>query len=65
MSAKECLVLGCENKTNQGSFVGGLCSPCYTMLTTGEMGYGETYFHGMAQWIRVLEAKLDEDCICT
>jgi hypothetical protein len=41
----KCLVKGCKNYTDQGSFIGHLCSPCYNMLTTGKIGHGETFIH--------------------
>jgi hypothetical protein len=49
MDKTECLVLGCTNKKHEGIFVGDLCSPCYKMLTTGELGYGRTFIHEMAE----------------
>jgi len=38
----KCLVHGCRNRKDQGGFVGDLCVPCYEMLTTGKLGYGDT-----------------------
>ena len=52
---EECLVLGCTNKKHQGEFVGDLCGPCHNMLTTGNFGYGKTYFHEMAKQIERLK----------
>jgi hypothetical protein len=33
----KCIVHKCSNHTNQGRFVGDMCSPCYTMITTGKI----------------------------
>lgn len=33
---RRCLVKGCTNHAHQGHFVGDLCAPCHTMLTTGK-----------------------------
>ena len=42
---KKCLVKGCKNRSDQGTFVGDLCYPCYEMLTTGRISYGKTFIH--------------------
>jgi hypothetical protein len=44
-----CLVMGCENKTDQGRFVGDLCAPCHQMLITGVAAYGNTFVHKLAE----------------
>ena len=44
---KCCLVKGCENHSSQGKFIGGLCLPCHTMLTTGKLRSGATFIHDM------------------
>jgi hypothetical protein len=43
-AAPDCLVMGCGNKRD---FVGGLCAPCHAMLTSGEVGPGNTFIHQM------------------
>ena len=35
-NAEKCVVSGCTNKTNEGPFVGNMCSPCYAMITKGD-----------------------------
>jgi hypothetical protein len=35
--ADKCIVHGCSNHTSQGRFVGEMCGPCHTMITTGKM----------------------------
>lgn len=35
---KKCLVKGCENHSNQGTFIGDLCAPCHHYLTSDEVG---------------------------
>ena len=44
-----CIVQGCVNKKSQGEFVGNLCSPCHHMLTTGDIGNGNTFIHTIAK----------------
>lgn len=36
--SKKCIVKGCLNHHGAGTFVGDLCSPCYSGLTTGRYG---------------------------
>jgi hypothetical protein len=42
---EKCIIYGCNNKKNQGNFIGNLCVPCYEMITTGEIKYGYTFIH--------------------
>lgn len=35
LTAKKCIVAGCNNYSNEGKFIGDLCAPCYYYLTTG------------------------------
>ena len=44
---KKCIVYGCKNHQSQGKFVGDICSPCHTMLTTGNVQYGTTFIHSI------------------
>ncbi len=49
---KKCLVAGCKNHSSQGAFVGGLCLPCYDMLTTGNIKSGATFVHDLRDRMR-------------
>lgn len=51
VSSDKCLVRGCENHKHQGRFVGDLCGPCYTMLSTGEISLygGDTFIHKLSR----------------
>lgn len=40
----KCIVKGCTNYNDEGRFVGHLCGPCHTMLTTGEVGPSNAWF---------------------
>jgi len=42
---RKCIVKGCTNHAHEGAFVGDLCAPCHTMITTGDYGCGNTVFH--------------------
>jgi hypothetical protein len=33
----KCIVKGCSNRVGEGAFVGPLCRPCHTALTTGNL----------------------------
>ena len=35
MKVRKCIVYGCKNHESEGGFFGDLCTPCYTMLSTG------------------------------
>lgn len=39
----KCLVHGCGNTSDQGQFVGEICSPCYEFITTGEGRHSSVY----------------------
>ncbi len=43
----KCIVKGCINHTDEGGFIGVLCGPCYQMITTGEVKWGETFVHDL------------------
>jgi hypothetical protein len=44
----KCLVKGCTNHSDQGTFIGNLCHPCHSMLTTGAVGLnGNTFVHSL------------------
>lgn len=40
----KCIVKGCTNYTHEGTFVGNLCKPCHTMLTTGKLNPYNAWF---------------------
>jgi len=42
---KKCVVFGCTNTTYDGKFVGDMCSPCYHMITTGEVGPTDSFLN--------------------
>ena len=44
----KCIVKDCENHKDQGAFVGVLCMPCHTFLTTGEGKYSQLYRNTVA-----------------
>ena len=39
----KCIVKDCTNHSHQGKFIGELCSPCYSFITTGEGVYSQAY----------------------
>jgi hypothetical protein len=38
-----CITLNCPNRVGQGMFVGDLCSPCHSYLTTMSGRYSQLY----------------------
>jgi hypothetical protein len=50
-ASHKCIVKGCENHANQGVFVGDLCSPCHTFITTGEGVYSQAYRNAKRDWV--------------
>ncbi len=45
-----CIVKGCSNHRHKGKFVGNLCSPCHTFITTGEGKYSQAYRNSQRPW---------------
>lgn len=35
--SNKCIVHGCTNGKHQGVFIGDMCSPCYNIITTGQV----------------------------
>lgn len=56
----KCIIHGCPNHKNQGSFIGDMCAPCSNMLISGEPKFGVTFIHKMRDRIEELETKLSE-----
>lgn len=48
----KCIVKGCRNHKHEGEFVGVLCAPCHSMLTTGRIEPGATFVHHLNTEIR-------------
>lgn len=40
---KNCVVLGCENWSDRGVFIGDLCSPCHSFIAKGEGQFSQAY----------------------
>jgi hypothetical protein len=45
-----CIVKGCSNHRGEGRFIGALCSPCHTFITTGEGKYSQAYRNSKREW---------------
>jgi hypothetical protein len=56
LTDNKCIVHGCSNHTNQGRFVGDVCSPCYTMITTGKIMPTDSFLNQ----ITALESENEE-----
>lgn len=53
--SKKCIVFGCNNRTDEGRFVGKLCKPCYEYITTGKIGPTTSFLGDMKKRIDFLE----------
>ena len=40
---KKCIVMDCENHTDEGEFVGDLCSPCHRFVASGRGIHSQAY----------------------
>jgi hypothetical protein len=45
-TTRKCLVRGCLNHSDAGTFIGDLCEPCHRMLTTGDVHHTNITFIG-------------------
>lgn len=45
-----CIVKGCRNHRGEGLFIGELCSPCHTFITTGEGKHSQAYRNSQREW---------------
>lgn len=43
MSRIRCIIKHCSNHTDEGKFVGELCSPCHSFVTSGRGKYSAAY----------------------
>ena len=42
--SEKCIVFGCTNEKHQGTFVGDICTPCYEIITKGNLNQPSTNF---------------------
>ena len=54
-----CIVKGCSNHRGEGLFVGALCSPCHTFITTGEGKYSQAYRNSQREWQGLTMEEID------
>ena len=53
-----CIVKGCSNHRGEGRFIGALCSPCHTFITTGEGKYSQAYRNSKREWQALTENEM-------
>ena len=59
---KSCITFHCENNSDQGGFVGDLCVPCHSFITTGRGKYSQIYRNTSApDLLEVLQWIADAD----
>lgn len=51
-----CIVKGCRNQRHEGVFVGDLCAPCNHMLTSGEIGFTDSFLGHLKSRVDAVEA---------
>lgn len=55
---EECFVYGCTNKKHEGNFIGDICCPCYTIITTGNLEQpSNNFIHKLALKYKALKEK--------
>ena len=55
----KCIVKDCQNHRHEGKFVGDLCSPCHTFITTGEGKYSQAYRNSQREWQRLTDEEYE------
>lgn len=59
----KCIVYGCDNHTNEGTFVGDMCYPCHYIITTGDLSQSsENFIYKLYMKKKTLEADLYKSC---
>jgi len=57
----KCIVFGCLNHKDEGTFVGDLCGPCHNFITTGKgdvAGSSQVYRNAVSCFIERLTKRL-------
>ena len=44
---KRCIVMNCENYSDMGAFINGLCGPCYLYVVEGHSLYSQLHRNGL------------------
>ncbi len=57
----KCIVKDCQNHRHEGKFVGDLCSPCHTFITTGEGKYSQAYRNSQREWQGLTDEEILEE----
>ena len=57
-----CIVKDCQNHRHEGKFVGDLCSPCHTFITTGEGKYSQAYRNSQREWQGLTDEEIMDAC---
>lgn len=55
----KCIVKDCQNHKYEGKFVGDLCSPCHTFITTGEGMYSQAYRNTQREWQGLTDEEIN------
>ena len=55
-----CIVKGCRNHRGEGLFIGELCSPCHTFITTGEGKHSQAYRNSQREWQGLTDEEIYE-----
>lgn len=55
----KCIVHKCSNHTDEGKFIGAICVPCFTYITSGEIGFMDSFLGGLRSENRSLLSILE------
>ncbi len=56
----KCIVKDCKNHTNEGGFIGDLCSPCHEFITTGQGVCSQAYRNTKREWAWLTYDEINE-----
>jgi len=56
---QRCIVLNCGNHRHEGKFVGDLCVPCYTFISTGDGVYSQAYRNVQREWVSLTDEEFN------
>ena len=53
----KCIVFKCQNHKVEGLFIGDLCKPCYSFITTNDKNNSQVYRNTTKPWKRLSEGE--------
>jgi hypothetical protein len=56
---QKCIALNCDNHRHGGKFVGDLCAPCHTFISTGAGVYSQAYRNTKREWVSLTDEDIN------